>query len=65
MSEYWQIESATDVAFKAAKRAANKLSKPEKVQGIIRKQEQAMDAEQRLDEAYTRGCLLYYYPLPR
>ena len=51
MSEYWQIESATDAAFKAAKRAANELSKPEEVQRIIRQQEQAMDAEMRLDEA--------------
>ena len=25
-SEYWRIESATDAAFKAAKRAANELS---------------------------------------
>ena len=51
MSEYWRIESATDAVFKAAKRAANELSKPEEVQRIIRQQEQAMDAEIRLDEA--------------
>ena len=48
MSEYWRIESATDAAFKAAKRAANELSKPEEVQRIIRQQEQARDAEKRL-----------------
>ena len=33
------------------RRAANELSKPEKVQRIIRQQEQARDAEERLDEA--------------
>ena len=33
------------------RRAANELSKPEKVQRIIRQQEQARDAEMRLDEA--------------
>ena len=35
------------------RRAANELSKPEEVQRIIRQQEQAMDAEQRLDEAFS------------
>ena len=49
-SGFWRIESATDAAFKAAKRAANELSKPEEVQRIIRHQEQARDAEKRLDE---------------
>ena len=51
MSEYWEVEAATNAAFKAAKRAANELSNPEEVQRIIRQQEQARDAEQRLDEA--------------
>ena len=43
-------KDATNSAFKAAKRAANELSNPEEVQRIIRQQEQARDAEQRLDE---------------
>ena len=44
-------KDATNSAFKAAKRAANELSNPEEVQRIIRQQEQARDAERRLDEA--------------
>ena len=51
MNEYWEVEAATNSAFKAAKRAANELSNPEEVHRIIRQQEQARDAEQRLDEA--------------
>ena len=43
-------KDATNSAFKAAKRAANELFNPEEVQRIIRQQEQARDAEQRLDE---------------
>ena len=45
------MEAATNAAFKAAKRVANELSNPEEVQRIIKQQEQARDAEQRLDEA--------------
>ena len=51
MNEYQEVEAATNAAFKAAKRAANELSNPKEVQRIIRQQEQARDAEQRLDEA--------------
>ena len=43
-------KDATNAAFKAAKRAANELSNPDEVQRIIRQQEQAKDAERRLDE---------------
>ena len=42
MNEYWEVEAATDAAFKAAKRAANELSNPEEVQRIIRQQEGAV-----------------------
>ena len=45
------VQKLIDYAFKAAKRAANELSNPEEVQRIIRQQEQARDAKQRLDEA--------------
>ena len=51
MNEYWEVEAATNAAFKAAKRAANELSNPEEVQRIIKQQEQAKDAEQLLDQA--------------
>lgn len=50
MNECQEVEAATNAAFKAAKRAVNELSNPEEVQRIIRQQEQARDAEQRLDE---------------
>ena len=43
-------KDATDAIFKAAKRAATELSDPEEVQRLIRQQEQARDAERRLDE---------------
>ena len=43
-------KDATNAAFKAAKRTANELSDPEEVQRLIRQQEQARDAERRLDE---------------
>ena len=45
------MEAATNAAYYAAKRTANELSNPEEVQRIIRQQEQARDAEQRLDKA--------------
>ena len=51
MNEYWEVEAATKAPFKAAKRASNEFSNPEEVQRIIRQQEQARDAEQRLEEA--------------
>ena len=51
MSEYWEVEAATDAAFKTEKRAANELSDRQELQRIIRQQEQARNAEQRLDEA--------------
>ena len=53
-----EIGAATNTAFETVKRSENELSDREEVHRIIRQQEQARDAEQRLDEAYTRGCLL-------
>jgi hypothetical protein len=50
INEYQEVEAATNAAFKAAKRAANELSNPEEFQRIIRQQEQARDAERRLDD---------------
>ena len=50
MNEHWELEAAINAAFKAAKRAANELSNPDEVHRIIRQQEQARDAKQRLDE---------------
>ena len=50
MRESWKFGAATNTAFEAVKRSENELSDPEEVQRIIRQQEQARDAEQRLDE---------------
>ena len=48
------MEAATNATFKAAKCAANELSNPDEVQHIIRQQEQAKDAQQRLNEVLEK-----------
>ena len=49
--EYAEIENALSSTIKAAKRAANEMNNPIEVDRIIREQEKAKEAEQRLNEA--------------
>ena len=49
--EYAEVENALSSTIKAAKRAASEMNNPIEVDRIIREQEKAKEAEQRLNEA--------------
>ena len=59
ISKYKEAEASTAAPFAAAKHATNELSQPEEVKRIIRQQEQARDAELRLDELDFRSCSIF------
>ena len=50
LAEYTEVENALSATIKAAARAANEMNDPSEVDRIIKEQEKAREAEQRLDE---------------
>ena len=60
ISKYKEAEASTAAPFATAKRATNELSQPEEVKRIIIQQEQARDAELRLDDFDFRSCSIFF-----